>query len=138
MVYSFFASEDALYVSDDATEFHHGDSVVYRLYVDDVLAGTFTVAYVNENSATEVDVEQSFVYGSYYFAPVDLLGPDYKYEIIGRPGTLGGLAPWINIHGQFEFAHQVMPVNISRAGEYIVKASDHNGNVVAVYIITIL
>ena len=30
-----------------------------------------------------------------------------------------------------------MPVNISRAGDYVVKASDHNGNVVAVYIITI-
>ena len=91
-----------------------------------------------DNPVEVIEVRQSLIYGSYYFAPVDLLGSGYKYEIISRPGTLGGLAPWINIYGQFEFAHQAMPVNISREGRYVVKAYDNAGNVVAVYSIIVL
>ena len=35
----------------------------------------------------------------------------------------------INSCGEFTFASQVLPVNISRSGEYIVKAVDGGGNV---------
>jgi hypothetical protein len=129
--------EPDLYYSGSEVTFSHGDRGVYKLYVDGDLAGAFTVVYGNEERMTDLELEQSFVYGSWYFAPVDLFGPDYRYEIISRPATLGGIAPRINIYGQFVFAELVMPVNISRKGEYLVKAKDDDGNVVEIFRITV-
>jgi hypothetical protein len=86
----------------------------------------------------DVAVQQSYVYGSYYFAPVDLLWlPGYTYKIVSRPDTIGGKAPMINAYGQFVFARQVAPVNISRDGVYVVEVYDSIGNVVAVYRIVV-
>jgi len=73
--------------------------------------------------------------GSYYFAP-EYLGT-YNYEIVSRPDTLGGTAPVVDDYGYFTFAHDVLPANISRAGQYTVTAADDGGNVVEVYIITV-
>jgi len=84
-----------------------------------------------------LEVRQGFANGNYYFAPVELLGSDYEYKIISRPGTSGGRAPSINIYGQFVFAahvHQVMPMNISRAGVYIVKAAHKDGGIATIII----
>jgi hypothetical protein len=80
----------------------------------------------------EIEVRQSFSSGSYYFAPVELGGNEYR--IVRRPGTLGGTAPMIDAYGRFSFGHQVMPVNISRAGEYEVRATDGSG---VIYKITV-
>ena len=49
---------------------------------------------------------------------------------------MGGTAPRIDVYGRFAFAHQVLPVNISRAGEYMVRATHNlNGGVVVLRII---
>jgi alpha-tubulin suppressor-like RCC1 family protein len=127
--------ESGLYISLTEMSFDHGAETVFKLYVDDTLVGTFTVTYVyvNETHVTDVLVRQSFAVGSYYFAPVELLGRGYNYEITNRPQTFGGTAPSVNTKGQFIFDQQVLPVTISRAGEYIVEVTDNNDNLVAVY-----
>ena len=82
---------------------------------------------------TKCIVQRLFA-GSRYFAPVDLHGTEYKYEITVRPNTFGGAAPIINIYGQFIFAPQIAPVNLSRDGEYIVQvfAADSD-ELIAIY-----
>ena len=130
-----------IYGSDTSTEFIHGGTGVYIIHDGDILIGTFTVVYVNTNSAEEKPAQQSFSAGNYWFAPVVLyesgIEPGYMYEIISRPATLGGTAPWINASGQFVFAHQVMPSNISRAGEYVIRVVNASGDIIAVYVITV-
>ena len=123
----------------DHNTYVSGDKGVYSLRVNDVSVGTFTITYLNEEHVTEKKVHQNYIEGSgsWYFAPVNLLGTGYVYEIISRPKTLGGKAPWINIYGQFSFEAQVMPMSVSRAGEYIVKVTDDNDSVVTVYKITV-
>ena len=81
---------------------------------------------------------QTVVGGSYNFAAVDLLGAGYGYEITSRPATQGGHIPVINYWNQFAFNPQGAPTNISRAGDYVVEASDNNGIVVAIFKITVL
>jgi len=130
-------AESGVYYSAGGFTFRHGDRGIYSVYVDDVFAGAFVVVYVNETKTDMVEEVQVRVSGNYDFAPVDLMGAGYKYEIISRPNTLGGQAPWIDIAGRFVFARQAMPVNISRAGVYVVKAVDDGGDVVAVYQISI-
>jgi hypothetical protein len=85
----------------------------------------------------EVLVPQTVIDGNYWFSPVELLGTGYKYKIASRPAPMGGSAPFIDGYGQFVFGHQIMPVNISRAGEYVVEVSNYSGNVVAVFVITV-
>ena len=118
-----------LYFSETEVVFDHGDVGICKLYVDDVLAGMFRVVYVSDSLVTEKHLEQNVVDGSYYFAPMELLGTGYGYEIISRPKTYGGSAPLINSYGEFSFARQALPVNISRSGEYIVKAAGGMDNV---------
>ena len=128
------------YFSVDEVTFSHGDRGVYKLYLGEALIGTFTVVYVNEaNVADVLDVEQFDVDGVYYFAPFDLpaITSGNRYEIVSRPDTLGGKAVRINANGQLIFNQQAMPMNISRAGEYVVREVDAYGNVVNVYIITV-
>jgi len=86
-----------------------------------------------------MDVVQAKVDGASYFAPVSLPAPaaGYTYEIVSRPNTVGGAAPRINADGQFVINQQAMPLNISRAGDYVVRAVDGYGNVAYVYIITV-
>ena len=86
---------------------------------------------------SEIPVRQSLTAGSYWFAPVDLLGSGYNYEIIDRPATIGGIAPFVDLYGRFNFGRQVMPVSISREGEYVIRVTDGGGNFVEVYRITV-
>jgi len=127
------------FISEDGVTFNNGDRGVYKLWLNDVLIGTFTVVYVNQSNAEPKDVLQSHVDGASYFAPVDLPAPGYgyRYEIVSRPNTVGGTAPRINADGQFVINLQAMPLNISRAGDYVVRAVDSFGNVAYVYIITV-
>ena len=94
--------------------------------------------YVDDTEVIDVVRVQTFINGRYDFVSVDLYRPGYKYEIIGRPGTLGGTAPRVDIYGQFIFAHHALPENISRAGVYVVRAADGSGRGVVVYRITIM
>ena len=127
------------FISEDGVTFNNGDRGVYKLWLNDVLIGTFTVVYVNEAKAEQKDVVQAKVDGASYFAPVELpaLAYSYRYEIVSRPNTVGGTAPRINADGQFVINQQAMPLNISRAGEYVVRAVDGYGNAADVYIITV-
>ena len=124
--------EADIYVSEAPVTFNYGDTGVYKLYVDGLtLVGTFTVEYAE---LPTLRAQQTLTAGSYYFAPVVLpIGPGYYYEVIERPATLGGTAPWVNIWGKFIFAQETLPANISRAGEYVVEVTDGDGKVVAVY-----
>ena len=111
---------------------------MYRFHVDGELVGTFTVVYVNEALAELVDVPSVDVDGSSYFDPVSLgAAAGLDYEIVSRPDTIGGRAPRIDAEGRFVFNYQLLPVNISRAGEYVVRTTDAAGNIVDVYIITV-
>ena len=65
---------------------------------------------------------------------MELLGSGYEYEIISRPNSYGGSAPFINSYGEFTFGRQALPVNISRSGEYIVRATNGLGNVTVIKI----
>ena len=79
-------------------------------------------------------VKQSFVAESWYFAPVYLGDPAYTYKTISRPSTIGGMAPRVDGYGRFVFAGQMLPANLSRAGEYVVKATvGGSGEIVAIY-----
>ena len=113
---------------------NHGDRIIYKFYVDEAFIGTFTVVYVNETEMILLEVEQTKLNGNYFFAPVELAGPDYNYEIIRSPSTLGGIAQMISTDGKFRFGSSViMPANYSRAGEYIVRATDNDDNIINVY-----
>jgi len=128
------------YFSDAGMPFNHGDRITYKLHVGSELAGTFTVVYVNRSEYVEINSQQRRLAGGYYSEPKYLEGyngSENTYEIISRPPTLGGTAPWINNSGQFVFARQTMPENMSREGEYIVRATNSSGIVVAVYIIIV-
>jgi len=46
---------------------------------------------------------------------------------------MGGMAPRINNHGQFDFGHQSASAGLSREGEYVIEVTDNYGNVVAFY-----
>jgi hypothetical protein len=126
-----------LYLGNSEVTFTHGEKAVFKLYVDGSLVGTFTVTYVNETLMSEIPVQQNLTAGSYWFAPVDLLGPGYNYEITDRPDTIGGIAPFVDVNGQFNFGRQVMPVSISREGEYVIRVTDSGGNFVEMYRITV-
>ena len=127
-----------IHVGPDGAEITYSDG-------DSEIVHGYYVIRVNPDGGINItegvitlDVKQNFANGNYYFAPVDLLGPDYEYKIISRPGTSGGRAPVVNNYGRFVFsanAHQVMPMNISRAGVYIVKAIHQNGGIVAIRIV---
>jgi len=91
--------------------------------------------YVNDELAisNEYEINQTKIGGSYNFPANALLGDKFKYEIVTRPDTQGGAAPVINAWNQFAFNPQFqMPgigVTLSRAGEYIVKATSPVGTV---------
>jgi len=93
--------------------------------------------YVNETGAEVEEIEQAESGGVYYFAPYTLPVTGNRYEIISRPNTVGGTAVRINAAGQLIFNQQAVPINVSRAGEYVVREIDAFGNVVYVYVITI-
>jgi uncharacterized repeat protein (TIGR02543 family) len=84
-----------------------------------------------------ITVIQDLTIGSYYFSPIDLMGADYKYQIVRRPATMGGRAPMINQHGQFDFGFHLMPVNLPRTGEYLIYAYDENGVRIAAFRIVV-
>ena len=127
------------YAGTGDVTFNHGDTGIFKLWLDDVLVGAFTVVYVNEGKAEVVEVDIVVVDGASYFAPVNLpaLEYGYRYEIVSRPNTVGGTAPRINAAGQFVINQQAMPLNISRAGYYVVLAMDGAGNVANVYVIAV-
>jgi hypothetical protein len=86
-----------------------------------------------------LQAHQTVMNGSYYFAPLNISWlSGYTYEIVERPpNTLGGRAPMVTDDGWFVFGQQVMPVSISREGNYKVEVYDSSGNVVAIYKITV-
>ena len=79
---------------------------------------------------------------------VDISGNYQKFCTDGRdgksslsalsvPNTLGGLAAWIDVHGRFAFARQVLSVNVSHAGDYIIKATHRDSGEVVVFRIVV-
>ena len=131
------AEQTGIYISVDEVTLNHGERGVYTFHVDGDLVGTFTIAHVNEEEVMMLEVQQNWNAGNYYFAPVELLGSGYTYEVIYRGDMLGGLAPFVNAYGEFVFGQQILPANISREGLYMVKVSDGDG-VVAVFEIVVM
>ena len=109
---------------------------VYQVYVA-ITDGKVTERYIVEETETPVvrvetvEIRQTITGGSYNFEAYTLPSV-YKYEIVSRPDTAGGVAT-INAWNQFAFNPQAAPTNLSRAGEYTVEVKNADGTLAWIY-----
>jgi hypothetical protein len=84
--------------------------------------------------------------GSYNFPPTNLFGANidptaWNYEVISRPDTDGGAAPQVNTGpintGLFVFAPQAAPPAETRAGVYVIVATEKEGPGFKVFTVTV-
>jgi len=108
-------------------------NVSFKLDGSDPFAGLLAGNVPTE----EITVTQTVFGGSYNFNAINLMGAGYKYAIVSRPDTPGGVAI-INANNQFAFNPQGAPTNLSRAGVYKVEVSDSSDKVIKIYIFTVI